>query len=126
MEVRPIILYSYALSVTKSTCYFTIDIHQKTRYEGSDGIHPDTLLVHRPSDDPAFSALFDQIEGRYDRSFLRRFFSFVSRSCGVEPDDVDEAVLAGFAQAVLVAGVDRPKQVVRDAVRTLEPPRGNC
>ena len=76
---------------------------------------PSSFLDHPMS--PAFSALFDQIEGRYDRSFLRRFFSFVS-SCGVEPDDVDEAVLAGFAQAVLVAGVDRPKQVVRDAVRT--------
>jgi site-specific recombinase XerD len=66
---------------------------------------------------PAFAALSDKVEGRYDRSFLRRLFSFAS-SRGVGPADVDDALVATFAEAVIAAGVDRPKQVVRDAVRT--------
>jgi integrase len=66
---------------------------------------------------PAFAALTDRVADRYDRSFLRRLFSFAS-SLGVEPCDVDEAVLAAFADAVVAEGVDRPKQVVRNAVRT--------
>ena len=66
---------------------------------------------------PAFAAWFDQIEDRYDRSFLRRLFCFVS-SLGVEPCDIDEAVLATFADAILAARVNRAKQVVRDAVKT--------
>ena len=51
------------------------------------------------------------------QSFLRRLFSFAScRRVG--PDGVDDALVKDFGQAVLKAGVHRPKQVVRDAVRT--------
>jgi hypothetical protein len=67
---------------------------------------------------PAFAAWFDNVEDRYDRFFLRRFFSF-SSSLGVEPIELDEAVLAAFAEAVAAAGIDRPKQVVRDAIRAV-------
>src|SRR6516162_3426450 len=66
---------------------------------------------------PAFAALSDHVEDRYDRSFLRRLFSFAS-SLGVDPCDLDEAVLAAFGAAVLGAGINRPKQVVRDAAKT--------
>jgi site-specific recombinase XerD len=77
--------------------------------------HPSTPLDHTMT--PAFSALTDRVEERYDRSFLRRLFSFASGH-GVEPDGVDDALVADFAVLVSEAGVDRPKQVVRDAVRT--------
>jgi site-specific recombinase XerD len=65
----------------------------------------------------AFGALIDKVEDRYDRSFLRRLLSFACCR-GVDPDDVDDALVKDFGQAVLEAGIDRPKQVVRDAVRT--------
>jgi hypothetical protein len=38
--------------------------------------------------DLAFGALTDKVEDRYDRSFLRRLFSFASCR-GVDPDGVD-------------------------------------
>jgi integrase len=76
---------------------------------------PSSALDHPMS--PAFAALFDKVKDRYERSFLRRLLCFAS-SLGLNPDDVDEAVLAGFAEAIVAAGVDRPKQVVRDAART--------
>jgi site-specific recombinase XerD len=76
---------------------------------------PSSALDHPIS--PAFMSLSDKVEDRYDRSFLRRLFSFAS-SRGVDPDDVDDALVADFAVAVLDACVDRPKQVVRDAVRS--------
>jgi hypothetical protein len=66
---------------------------------------------------PTFAALFDRIADRYDRSFLRRLFCFAS-SLGIEPGDIDEALLIAFAEVVLTAGIERPKQVVRDAART--------
>jgi len=76
---------------------------------------PSSALDHPLS--PAFASLSDKVEDRYDRSFLRRLFSFAS-SRGVNPDGVDEALVADFSEAVINAGVDRPKQVVRDALRT--------
>ncbi len=76
---------------------------------------PSSALDHPLS--PAFTSLSDKVEDRYHRSFLRRLFSFAS-SRGVGPEDVDEALVADFAEAVLEAGLDRPKQVVRDATRT--------
>jgi hypothetical protein len=47
-----------------------------------------------------FAALFDRIEDRYDRSFLRRLLSFAS-SRDVNPEEVDEALVADFAEVVL-------------------------
>jgi site-specific recombinase XerD len=76
---------------------------------------PPPVLDHPLS--PVFRALTDEVKDRYDRSFLRRLFSFAS-SRGVGPDDVDDALVADFAEAVVDAKVERPKQVVRDAVRT--------
>jgi site-specific recombinase XerD len=76
---------------------------------------PPTDLDHPLN--PAFRALADKVENRYDRSNLRRLFSFAS-SRGVAPADVDDALVADFAEAVAGAGVKRQKQVVRDAVRT--------
>ena len=76
---------------------------------------PDQTLDHPMS--PAVAALTDKVEDRYDRSFLRRLFSFASGR-GVGPDEVDDALVAEFAEALVAAGSDRPKQVVRDAVRT--------
>jgi hypothetical protein len=76
---------------------------------------PSPALAHPIS--PAFATLSDKVEGRHDRSFLRRLFSFAS-SRDADPNDVNEALVADFAEALLGAGVDRPKQVVRDAVRT--------
>jgi hypothetical protein len=76
---------------------------------------PASLLEHPMS--PAFAALFDRVTDRYDRSFLRRLFCFAS-SLGVEPGDIDEALLISFMETVVAAGISRPKQVVRDAVKT--------
>jgi hypothetical protein len=76
---------------------------------------PPSALAHPMS--PAFSAQTEKVEDRYDRSFLRRLFSFAS-SRGVDPFDVDDNLVAGFAEAVLASGLDRPKQEVRNAVRT--------
>jgi integrase len=73
-------------------------------------------MLDRPMS-PAFRALADKIADRYDRSFLRRLFSFAS-SRGVEPWGIDGALLVPFFDAVVAAGIDRPKQVVRDAVKT--------
>jgi site-specific recombinase XerD len=66
---------------------------------------------------PAFEALFDMVADRYKRSFLRRLFSFAS-SRSASPEDIDDALVAAFGEAVSAVGVNRPKQVVRDAVRT--------
>jgi hypothetical protein len=68
-------------------------------------------------DHPMSPALTDTVKNRYDRSFLRRLFSFASSLDG-EPCEIDEALVADFADAVVAAGIDRPKQVVRDAVQT--------
>jgi site-specific recombinase XerD len=86
-----------------------------TPLETAPMLNPTLALEHPMS--PPFAALVDKVEDRYGRSFLRRFFCFAS-SCGVAPEDVDEAVLAGFDAEVLTAGINRPKQVVRDAVKT--------
>ena len=75
---------------------------------------PASLLKHPMS--PVFAALFDRVTDRYDRSFLGRLFCFAS-SLGVEPGDIDEALLISFMEAVVAAGISRPKQVVRDAVK---------
>jgi site-specific recombinase XerD len=64
---------------------------------------------------PAFATLLGKVEDRYDRSFLRRLFSFAS-SHGLAPADIDAALLAAFADAI-AAGIKRPKQVVRNAVK---------
>jgi site-specific recombinase XerD len=80
-----------------------------------------SILIPSPALDhpisPAFATLSNKVEDRYDRSFLRRLFSFAS-SRDANPNDVDEPLVADFAEALHDASVDRPKQVVRDAVRT--------
>lgn len=77
------------------------------------------MLTASPLHNPlnaAFDDLFRKVENRYDRSALRRLFSFGSRR-GVNPADVDGALLAAFADAVAAADIKRPKQVVRDVAR---------
>ena len=60
-----------------------------------------SILIPSPALDhpisPPFAVLSDKVEDRYDRSFLRRLFSFAS-SRDVNPDDVDEALVADFAE----------------------------
>jgi integrase len=76
---------------------------------------PDNPL-HAPLN-PAWRALLDRIDDRYDRSFLRRLASYCS-FYGVAPTALDDAMLTAFGKVVADAGIARPKQVVRDATRT--------
>ena len=65
---------------------------------------------------PAWQELLAQVVDRYARSHLRRLFAFCSAR-DLAPDGLDDRVISAFANAVVAAGIDRPKQVVRDATR---------
>ena len=67
---------------------------------------------------PAFEALFDMVADRYKRSFLRPALQLRPSSRSAPVEDIDDALVAAFDEAVSTVGVNRPKQVVRDAVRT--------
>lgn len=63
---------------------------------------------------PEWAALFLLITDRYLRFHLRRFFSFCSAR-GIAPDGMNGDLLVAFWEVAAAAGVDRPRQVMRDA-----------
>ena len=75
--------------------------------------------LHKQLDTPhaaPWAALFDLVEERYARHHLRRLFAFCSAR-NVMPGGISQDDLDAFGVAVIAAGIDRPNQVVRDAVR---------
>jgi integrase len=63
---------------------------------------------------PRWAALLGSVSGRYERARLSRFFSFASVN-GVEPDAVDDEVIAKFAEHLKRNSlIERQTQIVRD------------
>ena len=66
---------------------------------------------------PAWVDLCEPIANKHDLSFMRQLGSY-SSSIGVEPHQVDEAVLVAYEAAVRDQGSKRPTQLIRDTRKT--------
>ena len=63
---------------------------------------------------PCWRSLLEQVGNRYERARLSRFFSYASVN-GIDPDDVDNDTVAGFAENLKRNSlVERQTQIVRD------------
>lgn len=59
---------------------------------------------------------FAELTDRRERNWLRRFFGFCSER-EIEPEELSDKVVSSFFDGVEAAGVSRPSQVVRDAIK---------
>lgn len=67
--------------------------------------------------DPIWVTMLDQIKDRRLRSHLRRVASYCSAN-GIRPEQVNDGVISQFADIVAKSGLPRPKQIVRDALKS--------
>ncbi len=66
---------------------------------------------------PPWSALRQRLHDRYDRFALTRFMGFCTAR-NIEPNGVSDELMRAFGEALTAAHVARPKQIVRDTVKT--------